>query len=138
MQPVPIVDPKVHQLPADLPCVLAIGDLRLEARLGCGADERAVPQGVRFDLRLRFERLPEGSQTDRLEGTVCYADLSDSLRKLCGEREFHLIESLALEAYRRLSETAVKAGARLWLRVTKLRPPVAGLEGGASFELGAP
>ena len=29
------------------------------------------------------------------------------------------------------------AGRPLWLKVTKLRPPVPGLEGGASFELGA-
>jgi dihydroneopterin aldolase len=126
MQPSSNVDPI-------LPCALALNDLRLEARLGCGADERAKPQGVRFDLSVRFDRLPEGSKTDRLDGTICYAELSEKLRALCKEREFHLIENLGYEAYRRIDPGPPL---KLWLRVTKLKPPVAGLEGGSSFELG--
>lgn len=117
------------------PCVLSLSDLRLEARLGCGAEERARPQGVRFDLAVRFDELPEGSVTDRLDGTICYAEIAGELRGLCQEREFHLIEHLAYEAYRRVSR--VSGSRALWLKTTKLRPPVAGLEGGASFELGS-
>src|SRR4051812_10502676 len=128
MQPLSIVDDSEI-----LPCALALNDLRLDVRLGCGADERARPQGVRVDLSIRFDRLPEGTRSDRLDGTVCYAEISEKLRALCKEREFHLIENLAYEAYRRVHPGAPL---KLWLRVTKLKPPVNGLEGGASFELG--
>jgi FolB domain-containing protein len=128
MQPLSIVDDSEA-----LPCALALSDLRLEVRLGCGAAERAKTQGVRFDLSIRFDRLPAGTKTDRLDGTVCYAEISEKLRALCAEREFHLIENLGYEAYKRVHPGAPL---KLWLKVTKLKPPVTNLEGGASFELG--
>jgi dihydroneopterin aldolase len=125
----------------DVSCALSLASLRCQVRLGCGADERAKPQDVSFDLSIKLDRLPEGSKTDRLEGTFCYAEISDAIRAVCAEREFHLIESLGYEAYRRVEPLLVRAGGRippkLWLKVTKLRPPVSGLEGGASFELGS-
>jgi dihydroneopterin aldolase len=124
----------VDPLSQNPPCALSLSDLRLETRLGCGAEERARPQGVRFDLVIGFARPPEGSLTDRLDGTICYAELAELLRTLCQEREFHLIEHLGYEAYRRASR--ITGQQPLWLKVTKLRPPVPGLEGGASFELG--
>src|SRR5579885_3664140 len=101
------------------PCVLSLSDLRLEVRLGCGAEERARPQGVRFDLAIRFDELPAGSVTDRLDGTICYAEIAEQLRGLCREREFHLIENLGYEAYGRVSR--ITGSHALWLRVTKLR-----------------
>jgi dihydroneopterin aldolase len=118
----------------DLPCRLGLNDLRLKVRLGCGAEERATVQEVSFDLAIRFPRPPEGSRTDELEGTICYGELSEKLRALCGSREFKLIEHLGWEAYRLLDPGP---GRTLWLKVTKLKPPVADLLGGASFELGS-
>lgn len=114
-------------------CRLSLNDLRLKVRLGCGAEERAAVQEVSFDLSIRFPRLPEGSRSDELEGTICYGALSEKLRALCESREFKLIEHLGWEAYRLLGPGPDHG---LWLRVTKLKPPVPDLLGGASFELG--
>src|SRR5579859_7928137 len=115
-------------------CALSLSDLRLEARLGCAASERSRPQAVRFDITIRFEQPPAGALSDRLDGTICYAEVAELLRSLCREREFHLIENLGFEAYLRLGRLV--GSERYRLKVTKLKPPVPGLEGGASFELG--
>jgi 7,8-dihydroneopterin aldolase/epimerase/oxygenase len=108
---------------------------RLAVRLGCGAEERARPQAVDLDLVVRFAELPPACESDKLEDTVCYAALIDAARALVRGREFHLVEKLAHELVG-VFRPLVPPGAELWLRVTKLSPPVAELSGGVSFALG--
>jgi dihydroneopterin aldolase len=115
--------------------VLEFRGARLDVRLGCSAEERAMPQPVDLDLALRFRTPPPACASDRLEDTVCYAELIEAARKTCAGREFHLVERLAHELFARL-RVLVPAEAELWLRATKLRPPVAGLHGGVAFSLG--
>ena len=74
-------------------------------------------------------------ETDDLTDTVSYSDLIDAARALCRDREFKLIERLGAELYARL-RPELPGGAQLWLRVTKLHPPVEGLRDGVSFSLG--
>jgi dihydroneopterin aldolase len=108
---------------------------RLSVRLGCGADERAIPQAVDLDVAVRFAELPPACESDKLEDTVCYADLIEAARARVAGREFHLVERLAHELLAAL-RPLVPPGAELWLRVTKLRPPVSELAGGVAFSLG--
>ena len=108
---------------------------RLAVRLGCGADERALPQPVDLDLAIRFAELPAACESDKLEDTVCYADLIAVARATVAPREFYLVEHLAHELLAAI-RPLVPPGAELWLRVTKLRPPVADLAGGVAFSLG--
>jgi dihydroneopterin aldolase len=115
--------------------VLEFRGARLDVRLGCSADERAVPQAVDLDLAVRFPELPSACETDKLEGTVCYAELIDAARDACAGREFHLVERLAHELFAAL-HPRIPPGTELWLRVTKVRPPVADLAGGVAFSLG--
>jgi len=115
--------------------VLEFRGARLEVRLGCSAEERAEPQPVDLDLAVRFRELPLACASDKLEDTLCYADLIDAAREACAGREFHLVERLAHELFGRL-RALVPADAELWLRATKLHPPVAGLHGGVAFSLG--
>ena len=115
--------------------VLEFRGARLEVRLGCSAEERAAPQAVDLDLAVRFPELPAGCASDRLEDTLCYAGLIEAAREACAGREFHLVERLAHELFGRL-RALVPVDAELWLRATKLRPPVAGLYGGVAFSLG--
>jgi dihydroneopterin aldolase len=115
--------------------VLEFRGARLEVRLGCSVAERAVPQAVDLDLAVRFPELPIACASDRLEDAICYADLIDAARDACAGREFHLVERLAHELFGRL-RALVPPGAELWLRATKLHPPVAGLSGGVAFSLG--
>src|SRR5262245_58043391 len=108
---------------------------RLSVHLGCGAEERAVPQPVDLDVTVRFAELPAACETDKLEDTLCYADLIEAARARVRGREWKLVERLARELYGAL-RPLVSPGAELALRVTKLHPPVADLAGGVSFALG--
>jgi len=115
--------------------VLEFRGARLEVRLGCTAAERAMPQAVDLDLAVHFAELPLACESDKLADTVCYADLIDAARAACAGREFHLVERLGHELLTRL-RPLTPAGSELWLRVTKLHPPVEGLSGGVAFSLG--
>src|SRR5262245_31578345 len=108
---------------------------RLSVRLGCGADERATAQAVDLDVSVRFAKPPRACQSDDLDDTVCYADLIEAARARVAGNEFKLVEHLAQVLYDAL-RPLVPRDAELWLRVTKLRPPVAELAGGVSFALG--
>ncbi len=114
---------------------LALHSLKYKVRLGCTPEERSVPQGVRFDIQIRFESLPGGSFNDDLNETICYAKLSNRARVICDMREYQLIEKLGWDAFSALKEI-IPPNVKLWLRVTKEKPPVAELEGGASFSVG--
>lgn len=115
--------------------VLEFRGARLRVRLGCSEAERAVPQPVDLDLAIRFAELPPACESDKLEDTVCYAELIDAARDACAGREFHLVERLAHALFLHL-RPLVPTGAELWLRTTKLQPPVEGLSGGVAFSLG--
>jgi dihydroneopterin aldolase len=115
--------------------ILEFRGARLEVRLGCSEAERARPQPVDLDLAVRFAELPIACASDKLEDTLCYAELIDAARAACAGREFHLVERLAHELFGHL-RALVPPGAELWLRTTKLRPPVVGLTGGVAFSLG--
>jgi dihydroneopterin aldolase len=115
--------------------VLEFRAARLSIRLGCSDEERAHPQDVDLDLAIRFPAPPSACETDELKDTVCYAELLDAARTHCQGREFRLLEKLASELLARLRRE-VPPGAELWLRVTKLYPPVPELRGGVSFSLG--
>ncbi len=115
--------------------VLEFRGARLDVHLGCSDAERATRQAVDLDLAVRFAELPEACVSDKLEDTVCYAELIDAARAACAGREFKLVEHLAHALFLRL-RPMVPTGAELWLRATKLHPPVAGLSGGVAFSLG--
>jgi len=115
--------------------VLEFRGARLDVLLGCTAGERARPQPVDLDVAVRFAELPGACTSDRLAETVCYAELIDAARALCAGREFHLVERLAHELFVHL-RALLPPGAELWLRATKLHPPVDGLAGGVAFSLG--
>jgi 7,8-dihydroneopterin aldolase/epimerase/oxygenase len=115
--------------------LLECNGARLWVRLGCGAEERAQPQAVDLDLAVRFAELPPACESDKLGDTVCYAELVEVARRAVAGREFHLVERLAHALFAELRRL-VPPGAELWLRVTKLHPPVAELAGGVAFSLG--
>jgi len=115
--------------------MLELGGARLAVRLGCGTEERAQPQAVDLDLAVRFAEPPAACETDKLEDTVCYGELVELARAFVCGREFKLLERLARDLFAEL-RPLVPPGAELWLRVTKLRPPIAELARGVSFALG--
>jgi dihydroneopterin aldolase len=108
---------------------------RLSVHLGCGAEERATPQAVDLDVAVRFAEPPPACESDKLADTVCYAELIAAARAHVAGREFNLVERLAHELVA-VFRPLLPPNAELWLRVTKLRPPVAELAGGVAFSLG--
>lgn len=113
---------------------LEVPAIRLEVRLGCEAAERAVPQAVEIELRIRFADLPAACWTDELADTVCYAELAALLREHCAHREFRLVERLALELSG-VVRARLPDGARLTLSAVKLAPPVPELVRGVRFTI---
>jgi len=113
---------------------MTVRDLEIWVRLGCSTEERAVPQPVAISARISFACAPRACESDRLEDTVCYAQLATTLGRRAAQRPYQTVESLTfalVEAMR----SAIPAGVRFALEVTKLRVPVAGLRGGVSFRL---
>src|SRR5690606_18212430 len=78
---------------------LRVHRLALEVRLGCSEAERAVPQSVELDATIRFAEPPAGCTSDRLEDTVCYAELATVAREIVSAREFRLVEHLGHELH---------------------------------------
>lgn len=73
---------------------ILIRGLRLTCHIGVPEAERAEPQTLRAHLTMKVRPFPEN---DRIEGTVDYQEVSDSVVALAAKGERHLIETLALE-----------------------------------------
>ena len=116
-------------------CLLAIDRALFQVRLGCYAEERARPRDVELDLRIWFLEPPRGCSTDRLEDVVCYAELVAAVEEAVAGKEFHLVERLAVVVYEAL-RPRMPDGARLWVRLRKVRPPIDALQQGVSFAYG--
>ena len=114
---------------------LCVDQFSCSVRLGCLAEERAVPQEVRFSLEFRFPDMPKGAVTDEIADTVCYAKVTSILQEHCASGEFKLIERLAVEALQKLRET-VDGQILIGLKLLKVRPPVEGLLGGSIYKCG--
>ncbi len=108
---------------------LSIKDLSLQVRLGCSAEERQFTQEVRIGAEIQFSRIPQGMISDRLEETICYAEISNAFREWCLHREFALVEKLAYELFVILREMT-GADSKVNVSVHKVSPPVEGLTGG--------
>jgi dihydroneopterin aldolase len=114
---------------------LEVRGARLAVKLGCTAEERRLPQEVDLDFTIRFREPPPGCRTDRLEDTVCYAQLVERARAHVETREFLLMERLAEDLHGLLGR-GLPSSAALEIRVTKVHPPVPRILGGVSFTYG--
>jgi dihydroneopterin aldolase len=113
---------------------LCVQGLELDVRLGCEPEERGRPQRVELDATLRFRVAPAGCRSDRLEDTVCYAELAGIARERAAAREYRLVEHLGHELYGAIRRR-VPDSTRLTLVVRKVAPPIPGLRGGVSFTI---
>ena len=102
---------------------ITLRGMRLRARLGVSADERATPQPVEVDLVLRLS-LERPSRTDDLADTVDYGALFVTTQAVVEGREFNLIEGLAGAV-----ADAVLADPRLEDVEVRVRKPKAPLPG---------
>ena len=75
---------------------LEIAGLQVSTRLGAFSEERAAPQIVSVDVRLRIDA-SDAIRTDELRRTVDWAHLAERIRRVAGARPRNLAESLAAD-----------------------------------------
>lgn len=75
---------------------IVIESLAVTGRIGTTPEERAHPQTLTISVRLACD-LARAGRSDDLSDTVDYADLTERIRRLLGNREFKLVESVAEE-----------------------------------------
>lgn len=113
--------------------MLQINDLRLWVAIGCSNSEKALPRCVSLDISIQFKGEVTAAANDNLEFAVCYAEVVNRVKKLCNEKQFNLIEYLAGEVHRVVSEIVQVPVEKIIVKATKLLPPVADIYGGVSF-----
>jgi len=77
--------------------MISIVDLELTCHLGVPSEERAQPQKILCTAVFPVPNLKKAAQTDNLEHTVNYYDLSQLLHKTALQKERKLIETLAAD-----------------------------------------
>lgn len=113
--------------------VITLSKLKLNIKLGVGAEERSVPQEVDISFKFFSRNAFKGCETDDIKDTVCYYEISEIVKEHCGGGEFRLLEYLCHGLYKKVREK-ISPEIKIWVLVEKCRPPIENLEGVTSFE----
>ena len=113
---------------------LEIKGFNTKAKLGWDESERQFSQSIRFNISIRFVRLPVACLTDHLSDTVCYQKLTGLVTQVCSQGEYRLIEHLGYRVYEEL-RCLIPAQASLCISIQKVSPPIEGLTEGAWFTI---
>ena len=116
---------------------LHIQDLSLWVNLGIREIEKTERQEIRLSIDMEFSKTPEACTTDKLDDTVCYHELCRKITKLVEEKSYAMIEKMAQDILDVIKVETSKSSQDLKIKVRlhKVRPPIARLEGGVSFTL---
>lgn len=115
--------------------VFSINRLQLAAHLGCYAKERSKAQQVELSVRFYFPEMPDCARNDN-GSFIDYDTVSNEMHKIAEKTEFRLIEYMAMQLHkhiRKLVNKQADKNVKIWLKLTKLAPPVPHLLGGASY-----
>ncbi|TVQ80811.1 MAG: dihydroneopterin aldolase [Bradymonadales bacterium] len=113
---------------------LKLEALDLKVRLGCSREEQSLPQDLRIQVELHFEKEPKACRTDQISDTICYDEMSKQIAACVAEKPYHLIEHLAWGVFHRL-KASLPPTSKICLSVRKLHLPIEFQTGGASFEI---
>ena len=96
---------------------ITIQDMGFETILGALSFERVTPQPVKlsFSLWLDFEPI---AQSDNLNDTVDYAELSNELVQFIQKSKFQLVETLVYRSAEKILAKSSKISAA-WVRIQK-------------------
>ena len=112
--------------------VISINDMRFYAHHGCFEQERAI--GTHFRVDLRFETDTARAEcSDRIEDTVSYLDVYQEVKSQMAVPS-NLLENVA----RRICDAVHERFAaveRVWVKVSKLNPPLGGQMESVSVEI---
>ena len=91
---------------------------------------------VSINVDIYFKKAPKGSETDKLEDTVCYLKLTQEIIKYCKKHSFNFIEHLGKSVHNVIYEKASSNKALIQgitVEIHKLSPPVPQLQGGVKW-----
>lgn len=80
---------------------LRVLGLRTRVRLGCTEGERAFPQVVRLDIRVTSD-VEDAVRSDDVADAVDYAQIAERMHALCAERQWRLLETMAVDLGREI------------------------------------
>ena len=113
---------------------LEIHQLELYVFLGWSEEERSQPQNVWLDLQVLLRSVPKACETDLLDDTYCYHQLSDLIVQQISDKKYRLIEHLSYDIYH-IAKTFFKNTASLEVRITK-KPDISYPNAGIAFSYG--
>lgn len=115
--------------------ILYIKDYSIYCHLGCLPEEQTNTQEVRVSFEVMFSKPVNACLSDRLEDTICYADLCRVFDLVANSKPFHTVEHLAWQIHEHVK--TILPGDNPWsLNVHKVQPPIDNLRGGVHFHLG--
>lgn len=80
---------------------LRVHGFNVRVRLGCTEAERAFPQVVRLDFRVKSD-VEAAVRTDDVAYAVDYARIAEMVHALAADGEWRLLETLAMDIGRRI------------------------------------
>jgi len=111
---------------------IEISGLSLYTHIGVSEAEREVGQRLLLDLRLDVGEC-DATVTDRIEDTVDYAKVCETVNLVAQQRNYKTLERLCAAIADRLLEQ-FELGA-VWVKAAKPEPPLALVVGEVSVEL---
>ena len=113
---------------------LRVNDFRIEAHIGCGEEERSTPQTLSFNVEIVFFEIPLTCKSDKIEDTLCYQGICENIVATVKKSPVATIEYLTSEILKNLKSLLPKKST-LKVSTQKVSPPIAGLYGGATFQM---
>lgn len=115
--------------------MFTVEDIAMMAHLGYYDTERAKRQPISATFRFYFPQLPSCFNDD-FGSFVDYQKIIEILDVMVRDNEYRLIEFLTQEIYKVIRgylDAHNAADAKVWVSLTKLKPDVPLMQGGATF-----
>lgn len=114
---------------------LKMNSYEVWVHLGCSEEEQAYVQPVEFTIKIDFLKPVLGCETDQLNDSIDYVEMTEKIKKISTSKKFQLIEHLNFEVFKSLYQMLVEKKTKGALEVTikKIRVPVAHLNQGVEF-----
>lgn len=103
--------------------------------LGCTVEEQSLFQPVLFNIEILFTSQVLAESTDRLQDSLDYVALTDTIKLVAESKSYHMVEHLGFSVAEALKSkiNGQYLGSTLIVRTHKLRAPVKNLHDGVEW-----
>jgi dihydroneopterin aldolase len=103
--------------------------------LGCTKEEQSLLQPVLFNIEILFTSKVLAESTDRLQDSLDYVALTDTIKVVAESKSYHMVEHLGFSVAEALKSkiNGQCPGSILIVRTHKLRAPVKNLHDGVEW-----